>query len=171
MLLYARDQAKYGLAELDATLLAKGVRLWPMGGDIPHTHLAPAGNRIDAAMGARARRVHAHAWIWEPLEEEPGFQLRSMFGTKAVYLEGKLLFCFADKREPWSGMLVATSREHHGALVAEIPALRPHPVLPKWLYLSAEADCFEAAARRLVRLAGRGDARLGVVPPPRKAGR
>lgn len=125
------------------------------------------GHSLRAARGAKAGRLHPHAWIWEQLEEDPTFVLRSMFGTKAVYLEGKLFFCFADRREPWSGMLVATERRHHASLVAEIPALRAHPVLPKWLYLSQEADCFEREAPRLVRLAAGGDGRLGVTPQRR----
>jgi hypothetical protein len=119
----------------------------------------------------RVERVHPHAWLWEPLEADPTFGLRTMFGTKAVYLDGKLLFCFATKQEPWSGMLVATDRSHHASLIAEIPVLTPHPVLPKWLYLSEAADSFEQQAEHLVRLARRRDARLGIVPPskPRRS--
>lgn len=116
----------------------------------------------------RVERVHPHAWLWEPLETEATFVVRSMFGTKAVYLDGKLMLCFAAKHEPWSGVLVATERPHHASLIAVIPGLVPHPVLPKWLYLSESADSFEQKAERLVRLVRRHDARLGVVPSPKK---
>jgi len=116
----------------------------------------------------RIKRVHPHAWLWEPLEVDATFVLRAMFGTKAVYLDGKLMFCFATKNEPWSGVLVATDRSHHASLIAEIPGLAPHPVLPKWLYLSEAADSFDREAEYLMRLAQRRDGRLGVVPPPKK---
>lgn len=111
-----------------------------------------------------ARIVHRHAWLWEPLEADPTFVLRTMFGAKAVYLDGKLMLCFCAGEEPWSGVLVCTSREHHAALRAEFAALAPHPILPKWLYLPESSDTFEAVAPRLVALSRRRDARVGVVP-------
>ncbi len=94
----------------------------------------------------RARPVHRHQWLWEPLETEPGFVLRTMFGAKAVYLDGKLMCCFCAGDEPWRGMLVCTDRTRHAALQAEFPDLTPHPILPKWLYLPETADRFERAA-------------------------
>lgn len=43
----------------------------------------------------RARTTHPYAWLWEPLEGEASFVLRSMFGGKAVYVEGRCQFiCF-----------------------------------------------------------------------------
>ena len=116
----------------------------------------------------RVRSVHPHAWLWEPLEADATFVLRAMFGTKAVYLDGKLMFCFATKKEPWSGVLIATDRQHHASLIAEISVLAPHPVLSKWLYLSDSSDSFEQKAEHLVRLARRRDVRLGVVSPPKR---
>ena len=116
----------------------------------------------------RAKRIHPYAWLWEPLEAEPSFVLRSMFGTKAAYLEGKLVLCFSAGKEPWRGVLVATDRERQAPLVAELPGLRPHPVLPKWLYLSDSSDAFERTAERLVELARRRDVRIGVFPQDRK---
>ena len=91
-----------------------------------------------------------------------------MFGVKAVYLDGKMMLCFATKKEPWSGVLVATDRQHHASLIAEISDLAPHPVLGKWLYLRDSSDSFEQNAEHLVRLARQRDMRLGVVPPPKK---
>lgn len=116
----------------------------------------------------RIERLHPHAWIWEPLESDATFVLRTMFGTKALYLDGKLMFCFAAKQEPWSGVLVATDRQHHPSLMTELPVLTPHPILSKWLYLSVSSDSFEREAGHLIRLAKRRDERLGIVPPPRK---
>ena len=116
----------------------------------------------------RVVRPHHFAWLWEPLETDPTFVLRPMFGGKAVYLDGKLMVDFTAKTEPWRGLLIATERGHHAALVADFPELAPHPVLPKWLYLPESADGFERTAGRLVDLALRRDPRIGVAPKPKK---
>lgn len=116
----------------------------------------------------RVRPVHRFAWLWEPLESDVTFVLRAMFGAKVVYLDGRLMLCFCAGGEPWSGVLVCTDRTHHAALIAEFPALTPHAVLPKWLYLSESADAFEPLARRLVALSRARDPRIGVTPKPKK---
>jgi hypothetical protein len=116
----------------------------------------------------KARRVHPHAWLWEPLEADPGFVLSSMFGVKVAYLDSRLVLGFAAKEEPWRGVLVCTEREHQEALRTEFPALSPHPILPKWLYLPESSDAFEGVGERLVDLAARRDPRIGVVPKPKK---
>lgn len=116
-------------------------------------------------------KLHPYRWLWEPLEGDPGFVLRPMFGGKAAYLDGMLYLYFSAKLEPWRGLLVCTDRGRQPALLAEFPALEPHPILPKWLYLSEGKDVFEAVAERLVELARRRDPRLGVIPSPRKSTR
>jgi hypothetical protein len=123
----------------------------------------PRSSRLD-----RVVAVHPHRWLWEPLEAEASFVLRSMFGAKAVYLGGKLMLCFTASAEPWRGVLLCTDRSHHDALQAEFPQLVPHPILPKWLYLSETGDGFEATATRLVALARRRDPRLGVTPAAKR---
>ncbi|MBL9214556.1 MAG: hypothetical protein JNG83_03675 [Opitutaceae bacterium] len=114
------------------------------------------------------RKVHRHQWLWEPLERDPTFVLRSMFGAKAAYLDGRLMLCFCASDEPWCGVLVCTERDRHPALQAEFPSLAPHAILPKWLYLPEAADDFESTASRLVALARRRDPRLGVTPAANK---
>jgi len=116
----------------------------------------------------RIKVVHPYAWLWEPLESDASFVLRAMFGAKAVYLNGKLMFCFMAKAEPWRGVLLATDREHHASLMADFPPLSPHPVLQKWLYLRESSEAFEPVAEELVRLARQRDSRIGVTPQPRK---
>ncbi len=123
----------------------------------------------ESGFGA-ARRVHPYAWLWEPLEADPTFVLGSMFGTKVVYLGGRLVLCFASREEPWRGVLVATEREH-APLIAQFPSLRPHPILPKWLYLADSEDDFERVAGELVALASRRDPRIGVLPKARRTRR
>lgn len=116
----------------------------------------------------KVKRVHPHAWLWEPLESEPSFVVRAMFGTKAAYLDGKLVLCFSAQAEPWRGVLLCTEHIHQESLMAEFPALKPHPILPKWLYLRESLDEFEAVAERLVKKVRSRDERIGVSPKPRK---
>lgn len=115
-----------------------------------------------------ARLVHRHAWLWEPLEEDAGFVLRTMFGAKAVYLDGRNVLCFCAGEEPWRGVLVPTDRAHHDALRRDFPELAPHPVLGKWLYLPETSASFERTAAALVALARRRDPRIGVESKPRR---
>lgn len=117
----------------------------------------------------RVRVVHPYAWLWEPLEDDPTFVLRAMFGAKAAYVGGRLVLAFCAGEEPWRGLLVCTAREHHASLLQEFPALSPHPILPKWLYLPEAADAFESVGRRLVGLVRRRDLRIGVEPRARRA--
>jgi hypothetical protein len=49
-----------------------------------------------------------------------------------------------------------------------LPALRPHPVLGKWLYLPASVESFEDDARAISAMALADDPRLGVEPRPRR---
>lgn len=111
---------------------------------------------------------HPYAWIWEPLEARPTFLRRAMFGAQAVYLEGQIMLCFCTRAEPWRGLLACTERSHHESLSAEFPALRPHPVLSKWLYLPEASPDFDRTAERLVSLILRHDPRLGVIPPVKR---
>lgn len=122
--------------------------------------------RLDSI--GRVSAVHPHRWLWEPLEDEPTFVLRAMFGAKAVYLGGRMVLCFCAGEEPWRGVLVCTDRTQHAALQAEFPALAPHPILGKWLYLPEAADAFERSATRLVALVRRRDPRIGITPTSRQ---
>lgn len=123
--------------------------------------------RLDLA-ATRARQPHRYEWLWEPLADDATFVIRSMFGAKAAYLDGKLMLCFCAGEEPWRGVLACTSHEHHAALRANFSELSPHSILPKWLYLPESADRFESVAAKLVTLAKRRDPRLGVTPSARK---
>ena len=114
------------------------------------------------------RKVHPLAWLWEPMEEDATFFLRSMFGSKAVYLDGKVMLYFSSKAEPFRGMFVCTEKKHHKSLMAEFPVLAPHRRLKKWLYMSESSGNFEKTAETLVRLALFRDPRIGVFPPRKK---
>lgn len=114
------------------------------------------------------KRLHPYAWLWEPLTDEPTFLLRPMFGTQALYLDGLLMLCFSARKEPWHGVLVGTERQHHDSLLAAVPALGCHPILPKWLYLPDSAPGFEAAAQVLVDMVRKRDPRIGVIPSAKR---
>lgn len=115
-----------------------------------------------------ARVVHRHLWLVEPLEREPSLLVKPMFGGKAVYLDGRFVLYLTDKAEPWRGVLVPMERDQHAAVIADRPALAPHPVLPKWLYLPEAADSFERDAQWLVSRIRSRDPRIGIVPPAAK---
>ena len=92
-----------------------------------------------------------------------------MFGCTAFYRDGSLMLVLTGEGdEPWNGVMVATDRDRHEALIAGWPALRSHPVLGKWLYISCADPAFESVATALVRLVAARDSRIGVVPKPRK---
>lgn len=92
-----------------------------------------------------------------------------MFGCDAAYLDGLLCLVVADRAEPWNGLLVCTSQAHHASLMAQMPALRPHPELGKWLYLPQGHEDFESLAAAIVRGVRGRDERIGVPPRPRRA--
>ena len=116
----------------------------------------------------RGKATHPYSWLWEPLEAEASFILRSMFGAEAVYLDGKCQILFMAKQEPWRGVFVCTDREQQQLLMTEFSSLSPHPVLSKWLYLPEAAEDFESTAGRLVTLVLRRDGRIGVEGSPKK---
>jgi hypothetical protein len=104
-------------------------------------------------------------WLVEPLTDDPSFLVRPMFGVHACYLRGRMVIVLCGRREePWHGLLVPTMREHHASLQKEFPALAPHEVLGKWLYLSASGNEFEDTAHALVQRVSRDDLRIGIEP-------
>jgi len=110
-------------------------------------------------------------WIFEAFERDSTYIAKRMFGCDAAYIDGLLCLVAADRDEPWNGLLVCTSQEHHSALVNEMPALQPHPVLGKWLYVPQDDPAFEAIAERMAALVLARDRRVGVEPKPRERGR
>jgi len=116
----------------------------------------------------KAKKQHPLEWLLEPLEDHPGYLRRKMFGSEAAYLNGKLTLAITDGDEPWNGLLIVTSREHHPSLMASWKQLKSHPVLGKWLYISQNNPAFEKVATAVVECVRRGDERIGVEPKPKK---
>jgi hypothetical protein len=110
-------------------------------------------------------------WIFDAFERDATYVRKRMFGCDAAYVEGLLCLVAADREAPWNGLLVCTSQERHAALIDDMPALRPHPVLGKWLYVPQDDPAFETVAERLTALVLARDSRVGVEPKPRRRGR
>jgi hypothetical protein len=110
-------------------------------------------------------------WIFDAFEREPNYVRKLMFGCDAAYIDGLLCLIAADRGEPWSGVLVCASKDRHAALIDAIPALRPHPVLGKWLYISQADPAFETVVEELTALVLARDPRVGVEPKPRNRSR
>jgi hypothetical protein len=101
-------------------------------------------------------------WVFESLEDDPRFFLRKLFSFDAAYLDERLYLAVAGGKEPWNGLMVCTSRQHHAALRSQFPQLVAHKVLGKWLYLSQSHPEFETTAADLAAMARKRDPRLGV---------
>ena len=110
------------------------------------------------------KQPHPLLWIAEPLQDDPSYLDKAMFGGRAVHFGGRFVLFLSWGEEPWRGVLIPTEREHQPSLIAEFPSLAPHPVLGKWLYLPEASPDFESDTKRLVALIRRLDPRLGVIP-------
>ena len=122
----------------------------------------------------RVKSKNPLLWVFEALEDDPHYLRRKLFSFDAAYLDGRLYLAVAGGKEPWNGLLVCTSREHHAAIKRRLPQLVSHQVLGKWLYLSQSHPEFESVAIELAELARKRDPRLGVesnrtVPPRRQS--
>jgi len=119
-----------------------------------------------------AARVFDNEWILERFEDHPTFFTKRMFGGLAAYLFGRQMLVLVEPtrtgRWTWHGVLVCTDHAHHPSLRDEFPALAPHDVLGKWLYLDSTDPAFERTMTGVAaRIAG-NDARLGIVPAVRE---
>lgn len=113
-------------------------------------------------MKPKIKKRNPLLWVFEPFEDDPRFALRKLFSFDAAYLDGRLYLAVAGGREPWNGLLVCTSREHHASITVQFPQLVSHKVLGKWLYLSQSHPQFESIAVELAAIARKRDPRLGV---------
>ncbi|MGN6087232.1 hypothetical protein [Trinickia sp.] len=109
------------------------------------------------------------AWILDAFERAPTYVRKRMFGCDAAYIDGLLCIAVGEREEPWNGMLVCTSQEHHAALMEEVPALQPHPIIGKWLYVSQNDPAFETVVQQVVSLVLAHDPRIGVEPKPKRS--
>jgi len=116
-----------------------------------------------------------HEWIFEPFAAHRTFFTKRMFGGLAVYLHERQMLVLVEPtksgRWKWHGVLVCTDRERHASIRAEFPALVPHRVLGKWLFIDSTHDDFESTMEAVANRIARNDARFGIIPrrpKPRK---
>jgi len=114
-------------------------------------------------------------WIFEPFEQHPTFFIKRMFGGLAAYLFGRLMLILVEPtktgRWRWHGVLIGTDHERQPSIIKEFPAVGPHDVLRKWLYIDSRHDDFESTMERVARAVARGDLRFGVYPLAKTARR
>ena len=107
-------------------------------------------------------------WIFDAFAGRPTFFTKRMFGGLACYLHERQMLVLVEPtrtgRWKWHGVLVCTDHEHHASLQAEFPALRPHDVLGKWLYVDSTHPQFESTMETVAARIARNDRRFGIVP-------
>ena len=125
------------------------------------------------AASATKQKAVPHEFVLDALAPlEP--YTRPMFGCTAVYVEDKILMVLRDKPAPAvdNGVWVATTKEHHESLKAELPSLRSISVLGPgvtgWQIIPAGLLGFEEEAMRVARMALAGDPRIGKVPDAKR---
>lgn len=114
-------------------------------------------------------------WIFEAFDGHSTFFTRRMFGGLAAYVHERLMLILVEPtktgRWHWHGVLIGTDHERQPAIVTEFPALGPHGVLKKWLYIDSTHAEFEPTMERIARAVARNDPRFGVSAAVKKAKR
>ena len=124
---------------------------------------------------ARRRKKFEHEWILEAFVEHPTFFTKRMFGGLAAYLFERQMLLLVEPtksgRWKWHGVLVCTDYKHHASIQAEFPALTPHEVLRKWLFIDSTHEDFESTMEAVAKSVASNDPRFGVLaksPKPRR---
>jgi hypothetical protein len=116
-------------------------------------------------------KTFEHEWILEPFANHRTFFTKRMFGGLAVYLFERQMLVLVEPtktgRWKWHGVLVCTDHAHHASIRAQFPALKPHDVLRKWLFVASGHDDFESTMEQVAKRIARDDPRFGIVPRSR----
>jgi hypothetical protein len=109
-----------------------------------------------------------HEWILEPFAQHRTFFTKRMFGGLAVYLFERQMLVLVEPtksgRWKWHGVLICTDHVHHASIRAQFPALMPHDVLRKWLFVGSTHPEFESTMEAVAKRIARDDPRFGIVP-------
>ncbi len=120
-------------------------------------------------------KTFEHEWILEAFAERPTFFTKRMFGGLAAYLFERQMLLLVEPtksgRWNWHGVLVCTDYEHHASIQAELPALMPHAVLGKWLFIDSTHEDFESTMQAVAKHVANNDPRFGILPKRPKPGR
>jgi hypothetical protein len=115
-------------------------------------------------------------WILGTFAQHTSFFTKRMFGGLAAYVHDRQMLVLVEPtktgRWHWHGVLICTDHDRHASIRAEFPALRPHRVLRKWLYIDSTHDDFESTMETVAARIARNDERFGITPrgPKRKRG-
>lgn len=129
--------------------------------------MAPAD--LAPAFRLKQRKPVPHAFVLDALAPVSPWT-RPMFGCTAVYVGDKIVFALRDKPTyPHdNGVWLATTREHHSSLHAEMPNMRSIGLLGEdvsnWQVLPIDAPDFEESVIRACELICEGNQRIGKVP-------
>jgi hypothetical protein len=111
-------------------------------------------------------------WIFDAFAGRRGFFTKRMFGGLAAYLHERQMLLLVEPtktgRWTWHGVLVCTDREHHASITSDFPALLPHDILRKWMYIDSRHPDFESTIEAVARCMARNDPRFGIVPRQRR---
>jgi len=111
-------------------------------------------------------KTFEHEWIFEAFSEHPTFFAKSMFGGLAAYLFERQMLLLVEPtksgRWKWHGVLICTDYKHHASIQAELPALKPHNVLRKWLFIDSTHQDFESTMQAVAKHVASNDPRFGV---------
>jgi len=114
-------------------------------------------------------------WILETFAARPSFFTKRMFGGLAAYLHDRQMLVLVEPtktgRWKWHGVLVCTGHEHHASIRADFPALQPHRVLRKWLYIDSTHESFTSTMEGVAERIARNDQRFGIFPRAPKSRR
>jgi hypothetical protein len=113
-------------------------------------------------------RTFDNEWILDAFAGRPTFFTKRMFGGLAAYLHERQMLVLVEPtktgRWKWHGVLVCTSHADQASICADFPALRPHRVLRKWLYIDSLHEDFESTMQAVAKRMARNDRRFGIVP-------
>ena len=103
----------------------------------------------------------------------PAVVIKPAIGMYYVYFEGKIVLIFrkAAKNPQHNGLWIATRRDDHASLKADLPAVTDfvfeegEMYEPNWLQLQDGLDDFEEAAIAICELIAQRDKRIGKATP------
>jgi hypothetical protein len=120
-------------------------------------------------------RPFEHEWILERFDRHRSFFTKRMFGGLAVYLFERQMLVLVEPtktgRWKWDGVLVCTDQERQLSIRTDFPALAPHAVLRKWLFIDSTDEDFEQTMEAVANRIARNDPRFGIIPTTAKPAR
>ena len=128
-------------------------------------------------MSGRAAQLKPfdNAWILDAFADHSTFFTKRMFGGLAAYLFGRQMLVLVEPtrtgRWQWHGVLICTDHTRHAAIRTTFPALKPHDVLKKWLYIDSRHAQFERTMEGVAAAMSRDDGRFGIQPAERRTRR